>query len=111
MTEEETAARAAVRSILWRGGVITLGTPEARRAWYDGIPALVGLVVQQFTPEEMAAIIDGAIPTADPDPEGRPPTAAIVHGILSLAPVSREFDREAESDNRENPFQFHPWGS
>lgn len=57
---EDPSPALELAKILERGGAVSLGTPEARQAWMDGIPELVGLIMGHFTPEEIDTILDGA---------------------------------------------------
>lgn len=61
--EQEPATDARTRlelaKILEKGGAVSLGTKEARAAWIDGIPEMVGLIMRHFTPEEIQTILEG----------------------------------------------------
>ena len=57
---EVDPAHLAIAQILESGGHVTLGTPEARRTWLDGLPELVTVIARHFTAEELDVIVEGA---------------------------------------------------
>lgn len=51
--------RHALHTILRKGGMVVLGTQEARDTWADGLSEAVALIGRHFTPEELDIITRG----------------------------------------------------
>lgn len=52
--------RHALATIVRKGGLVSLGTQEARDTWCDAQTEVVALIGTCFTPEELDIITDGA---------------------------------------------------